>query len=108
MADYSEEELELIREHRAKKARQAGRKVRVRGRHDDSGAEYEFDLEGDEAERVISRHRGLFAEEDEDDGDGADDAETHPRRSRKTSGDHASGGEAGAGQGRKAPSYFKR
>ena len=65
--DLSDEELEVLRKHRAAKAK-SGRKVKVRGKHDDSGAEYEFDLDGDDAERVISRHRSLF--EDTDDGDG--------------------------------------
>jgi hypothetical protein len=42
------------------------RKVRVKGRGDD-GSEYEFELEGDEAARVIARHSGLFAAPKADD-----------------------------------------
>ena len=69
MADeLSDEERALLEKHRKEKAKN-GRKVKVRGKHEDSGAEYEFDLEGDEAERVISRHRSLFEEQADDDGD---------------------------------------
>jgi hypothetical protein len=59
--EYTDDELDLIKKHRAAKAKN-GRKVKVRGRHEDSGAEYEFDLDGEEAERVISRHKSLFEE----------------------------------------------
>lgn len=61
MADdtLSEEEQALLAKHRAAKAK-SSRKVKVRGKHEDSGAEYEFDLDGDEAERVIARHKSLF------------------------------------------------
>jgi hypothetical protein len=62
--ELSDEEKALLAKHRAAKARNA-RKVKVRGRDDESGAEYEFDLEGDEAERVISRHSSLFTDQGE-------------------------------------------
>ena len=63
--DLSDDEIELLRKHRAAKSKST-RKVKVRGKHDDSGAEYEFDLDGDDAERVISRHASLFQEQDDD------------------------------------------
>jgi len=65
--DLTDEELELLEQHRA--AKRKPRAVRVRAKHD-SGAEYEFDLDGDEAEKVISRHRGLWADDEP-----ADDAD---------------------------------
>ena len=65
MADeLSDEEQALLAKHRKAKAA-SSRKVKVKGKHDDSGAEYEFDLEGDEAERVIARHRSLFEEQED-------------------------------------------
>lgn len=64
--ELSAEERELLEKHRKEKAKST-RKVKVRGKHAESGAEYEFDLDGDEAERVISRHRSLF--EDDPEGD---------------------------------------
>jgi hypothetical protein len=69
--EYDDDELELIRKHRAKKAaaQRQGRKVTVRGKHD-SGADYEFELDGDEADRVISRHRALWSDDDGPDGEG--------------------------------------
>ena len=68
MADeLSEEEIALLKKHRAEKAK-SSRKVTVKGKHAESGADYEFQLDGDEAERVISRHSSLFAEQDPDDG----------------------------------------
>ena len=67
MADeLSDEEQALLAKHRKAKAA-SSRRVKVKGKHDDSGAEYEFDLEGDEAERVIARHRSLFEEQEESD-----------------------------------------
>ena len=67
MADeLSDEEQALLAKHRKAKAA-SSRKVKVKGKHEDSGAEYEFDLEGDEAERVIARHRSLFEEQEESD-----------------------------------------
>ena len=67
MADeLTDEEQALLDKHRKAKAK-SSRKVKVRGKHDESGAEYEFDLEGDDAERVISRHKSLFEEQAEDD-----------------------------------------
>ncbi len=70
MADeLSKDEQELLAKHRAEKAKHS-RKVTVKGSHKESGAEYSFDLEGDEAERVISRHRSLFEEEADDEGAG--------------------------------------
>ena len=67
MDELSKDEQELLAKHRAEKAKHS-RKVTVKGKHEDSGAEYSFDLEGDEAERVISRHRSLFEEESDDEG----------------------------------------
>ena len=61
--ELTDEERELLAKHRAERAK-SSRKVKVRGKHD-SGAEYEFDLEGDEAERVIARHKSLFEEKAE-------------------------------------------
>lgn len=63
MADdtLTDEEQALLEKHRKAKAK-SSRKVRVKGRHEDSGADYEFDLDGDEAERVIARHKSLFEE----------------------------------------------
>jgi hypothetical protein len=70
MADeLSKDEQELLARHRAEKAKHS-RKVTVKGTHKESGAEYSFDLDGDEAERVISRHRSLFEEEPDDEGAG--------------------------------------
>lgn len=63
--DLTEDEQEALRKHRAARAK-SSRKVTVRGKHEDSGAEYSFDLEGDEAERVIARHRSLFEDSDSD------------------------------------------
>lgn len=66
MADeLTAEEKELLAKHRAERAKNS-RKVTVRGKHADSGADYEFTLEGDEAERVVARHRSLFEEEQDD------------------------------------------
>ena len=65
--ELSKDEQELLAKHRAEKAKRS-RRVTVKGRHEDSGAEYSFDLDGDEAERVIARHRSLF-EEQQDDGE---------------------------------------
>jgi hypothetical protein len=66
--ELSDEEQALLAKHRKAKAA-SSRKVKVKGRHEDSGAEYEFDLDGDEAERVIARHRSLFEEQPEGDAD---------------------------------------
>jgi hypothetical protein len=63
--ELSKDELELLARHRAEKAKNS-RKVTVKGKHAESGAEYEFSLDGDEAERVVSRHRSLFEEEPEE------------------------------------------
>ena len=63
--ELSDEEQALLEKHRKAKAK-SSRKVKVKGRHDDSGAEYEFDLDGDDAERVIARHRSLFEEQEEE------------------------------------------
>lgn len=68
--ELSKEEQELLAKHRAEKAKRS-RKVTVKGKHEESGAEYSFDLDGDDAERVISRHRSLFEEESDDKGTGA-------------------------------------
>jgi hypothetical protein len=64
MADeLTDEERELLEKHRAERAKNS-RKVTVKGTHKESGAEYSFDLEGDEADRVIARHASLFTEDD--------------------------------------------
>ena len=69
MADeLTDEEQALLAKHRKAKAA-SSRKVKVKGKHDESGAEYEFDLEGDDAERVIARHKSLFEEQAEEDAD---------------------------------------
>lgn len=78
MADeLTEEEQALLEKHRKAKAK-SSRKVRVKGRHEDSGAEYEFDLDGDDAERVIARHRSLFEEQAADEGTPPKKASGHP------------------------------
>jgi hypothetical protein len=64
--DLTDEERALLEKHRAERAKRA-RKVTVKGKHEESGAEYSFDLDGDDAERVISRHRSLFEEQSEPD-----------------------------------------
>ena len=64
--ELSDEEQALLAKHRKAKAA-SSRKVKVKGKHDESGAEYEFDLDGDDAERVIARHKSLFEEQAEDD-----------------------------------------
>ena len=70
MADeLTDEEQALLAKHRKAKAA-SSRKVKVKGKHDESGAEYEFDLDGDDAERVIARHKSLFEEQAEGDDDG--------------------------------------
>jgi len=73
--ELSDEERELLEKHRKAKAK-SSRKVKVRGKHDESGAEYEFDLDGDDAERVIARHKSLFEEQQED----AEDAKKPPAK----------------------------
>ena len=78
MADeLSDEELALIEKHRKAKAK-SSRKVRVKGRHEDSGADYEFDLDGDEAQRVIDRHRSLFEEQAEESAPAKKASGAHP------------------------------
>lgn len=67
--DLTDEEREIIRKRRAANAR---RKVTIRGKHAASGSEYEFDIHGEDAERVIRRHASLFAEDDADGKDGKD------------------------------------
>ena len=67
--ELSDEEQALLAKHRKAKAA-SSRKVKVKGKHDESGAEYEFDLDGDDAERVIARHKSLFEEQAEGDDDG--------------------------------------
>ena len=70
MADeLTDEEQALLEKHRKAKAK-TSRKVKVKGRHDESGSEYEFDLDGDDAELVIARHKSLFEEQAEGDDDG--------------------------------------
>ena len=67
--ELSDEEQALLAKHRKAKAA-SSRKVKVKGKHDESGAEYEFDLDGDDAERVIARHKSLFEEQAEETDDG--------------------------------------
>ena len=64
--ELTDEEQALLAKHRAARAK-TSRKVKVKGRHDESGSEYEFDLDGDDAERVIARHKSLFEEQAEGD-----------------------------------------
>lgn len=59
--ELTDEEKALLEKHRASK--RTPRKVTVRGKADD-GTEYSFDLEGDEAEHVVSRHKSLFTPAD--------------------------------------------
>ena len=67
MADeLTDEELALLAKHRKEKAKNS-RKVTVKGKHAESGSDYEFTLDGDEAERVVARHRSLFEEDTEGD-----------------------------------------
>lgn len=116
MADeLDEEERELLAKHRAKKAKaRPGRKVTVRGKHD-SGAEYSFDLDGDEAERVISRHRALWADddppeedtEDEEGGDGGE-AEEGDEGGPGGGGKRAAGGSAAEGKPSRRGPYFRK
>lgn len=44
----------------AREKNKTPRKVTIRAKDETSGAEYSFDLEGEEAETVIERHKGLF------------------------------------------------
>ena len=67
--DLSDEERALLAKHRKEKAK-SSRKVTVKGKHDESGAEYSFDLDGDDAERVIRRHASLFEEQAEEGDEG--------------------------------------
>jgi hypothetical protein len=60
--DLTDDEIALLEKHRKAKAKNS-RKVTVKGRHEESGADYEFELDGDDAERVISRHGSLFQEQ---------------------------------------------
>lgn len=59
----TDDERELLEKHRAAKAKRK-RTVTVKGKHDD--ADYEFTLDGDDAERVIARHSSLWADEADD------------------------------------------
>lgn len=63
--DLTDEEREILKAHRAKN--KPVRKVRVYGK-DDKGAEYEFELDGDEADGVIKRHAHLWKSDDPADG----------------------------------------
>ena len=74
--ELTDEEQALLDKHRKAKAK-SSRKVKVKGKHDESGAEYEFDLDGDDAERVIARHKSLFEEQAEGD---ADDGKKPPAK----------------------------
>lgn len=121
MADeLDDEERALLAKHRAAKAKkQPGRKVTVRGKHD-SGAEYSFDLDGDDAERVISRHKGLWADEDgpddDDDEDQGDDDESGDddedqgggQGGGKGGGKSAAGASSDAAGTRRKGPYFKQ
>lgn len=81
--ELTAEEEALLKKHRAERAK-SSRKVVVKGKHAESGSDYEFTLDGDEAERVVSRHRSLF---EEDAGDQGTDAGTKkpPAKSSGTS-----------------------
>lgn len=62
MADeLTAEEKEHLEKFRASK--RTPRKVTVRGKGDD-GSEYSFELEGEEADRVVGRHSKLWAPDD--------------------------------------------
>jgi hypothetical protein len=96
----TDDERELLEKHRAAKAKRK-RTVTVRGKHDD--ADYEFTLDGDDAERVIARHSSLWADsessEDEDE-ESEDDDDTEPaaKPARKTA----------AAPARRKSAYFKK
>ena len=68
----TDDERELLEKHRAAKAKRK-RTVTVKGKHDD--ADYEFTLDGDDAERVIARHSSLWADEDQGDEEEAEEDE---------------------------------
>lgn len=60
---------------KAREAARGARKVRIFGEHE--GTKYEFEVEGAEADAIVSRHRGLFVVDGEG---GADDKGKAPRR----------------------------
>jgi hypothetical protein len=66
MADdqLTDEEREHLAKFRAERSK-SSRKVTVRGKHA-SGADYEFDVDGPDAERIIARHSDLWAEPEGD------------------------------------------
>jgi hypothetical protein len=95
----TDDERELLEKHRAAKAKHK-RTVTVRGKHED--ADYEFTLDGDDADRVIARHSSLWAdeaegEEEEGEEDG-DDTEPAGRPARKTA----------AAPSRRKSAYFRK
>jgi hypothetical protein len=71
--DLTDEERDLLAAHREKNRKP--RRVRIFGEHD--GSKYEFEVEGEEADRVIARHKALFADEPAPE-DGKDKAPGRP------------------------------
>jgi hypothetical protein len=69
----TDEERELLEKHRAARAKHK-RTVTIKGKHD-SGADYEFTIDGDDADRVIARHSSLWADEDQGDEEEAEEDE---------------------------------
>jgi hypothetical protein len=65
--DLTDEERELLAQHRA--SRRPARTVKIRGKLD-SGAEYEFDADPDESERIIARSPELRAQDDDPEDEG--------------------------------------
>jgi hypothetical protein len=105
MADQlTDDERELLEKHRAAKAKRK-RTVTVRGKHD-SGADYEFTLDGDDADRVIARHSSLWADEDADDpeADVEDEEEADAEAPAKT----AKASKTSAAATRRKSAYFRK
>jgi hypothetical protein len=59
MDTLTDDERELLAAHRRTKT---DRTVTVTGHDDKTGSDYEFTVYGDEAERIIARHRTLWEE----------------------------------------------
>lgn len=78
--DLNEEERELLAAHRRSKLTSTPT-VTVRGTDTGNDAEYEFCVYGEEAERIIARHRALW----EDNGTGTGNGKTGSRRTSGTS-----------------------
>lgn len=60
--DLTDEERELLAAHRRNKT---DRIVTVRAHDEATGSDYEFTLYGEEAERIIIRHRTLWEDPDD-------------------------------------------